>query len=181
MGALTQLTFLCLSMDEHVQAKAAWAIQGHTGQQQGQVADAQLVDGLPRGPLWALHGVVGLQQLHLSDMHLLWYPTTWLSHLTHLTLLAVRLNIQQGRDVVLSSRMASVVSRLQGSHPASLQQLVLYSQGAPVSDVVPSPLPGVSVGVRPHPDGGGFAVPRAPRAMQPCPHLPGVGELLLAP
>lgn len=180
VGALTQLTFLCLSMDERVQAKAAGAVQGPPGQQQGQVGDAQLVDGLPRGPLWALHDLVGLQQLQLSEMHLLWYPATWLSHLTQLTLLVVHLNIKQGRDVVLSSRMASVVSRLQGSHPASLKQLVLYLQGAPVSDVVPSPLPGVSVGVRPDPNGDGFAVPRAPRAMQPCPHLPGLGELLSA-
>jgi hypothetical protein len=180
VGALTQLTFLCLSMDERVQAKAAGAVQGPPGQQQGQVGDAQLVDGLPRGPLWALHGLVALQQLQLSEMHLLWYPATWLSHLTQLTLLAVHLNTKQGRDVVLSSRIAAVVSRLQGSHPASLKQLVLYLQGAPVSDVVPSPLPGVSVGVRPDPNGDGFAVPRAPPAMQPCPHLPGVGELLSA-
>jgi hypothetical protein len=123
---------------------------------------------------------VGLRQLQLSCQHLLCHPTAWLGHLTQLTLLVVDFSgyqvdgVQQG----LPGCVAAMVPRLQGSHPASLQQVVVYLQDAPVCDVVPSPLPGVSVGVRPDPAERLFAMPRAPRPMQPCAHLPGVWELL---
>jgi hypothetical protein len=191
VGALTQLTFLCLGMDGRGEAEAAGGAQGPGGgQQQGQqVGDAQQgpqgaqlgVEGVPGGPLWALRGLVGLRQLQLTGTHLLWYPTTWLSHLTQLSVLVVNFynDLQHGvAPPVLSERMAAVVPRLQGSHPASLQQVVLYVPGTPVCDVVPSPLPGVAVGVRPPADVGYFPMPRAPRPMQPCAHLPGVWELL---
>jgi hypothetical protein len=126
-------------------------------------------------PHLALGHLTALQRLKLGCFRL--------SYLTQLTLLVVDCGNQIHNGVALpalSSCMAVVVPLLQGSHPASLRQLVVHFTGAPVCDVVPSPLRGVSVGVRPLPAAadGFFPMPRAPRAMQPCPHLPGVWELL---
>jgi hypothetical protein len=186
LGALTQLTSLRLAMEGCVDAQAVGGLAG-AGQQQvggGQLVEegAPLAEGAePGGPLWALRGLVGLRQLQLSCQHLLCYPTAWLSHLTQLTLLMVDFSgywVDGVQQPGLSSCVAAVVPRLQGSVPASLKQVVLYLKGTPVCDLVPSPLPGVAVGVRPDPAERRFAMPRAPRPMQPCAHLPGVWEVL---
>jgi hypothetical protein len=187
LGALTQLTSLCLDLDWWFEAQTVGGVQG-AGQQQVQVGGGQLVEedappaeaGLPVGPLWTLQGLVGLRQLQLSCQPLLCYPTAWLSHLTQLMLLMVDFSGYRvdGVRPGLSSCVAAVVPRLQSSHPASLQQVVLYLEGTPVCDVVPSLLPGVAVGVRPRTDDAYYCMPRAPRPMQPCAHLPGVWELL---
>jgi hypothetical protein len=150
------------------------------------VGGGQVQQHAAGGLLWPLRGLVSLSQLHLSVQHLLWYPTAWLSHLTQLTLLVVQCDEAATQGVKLpkvegpavSTCLAAVVPRLQANHPASLQQLVLYLEGAPPCDVVPSPLPGVSVGVRPDPAADWMGVHEGPRPMQPCRHLPGVWELL---
>jgi hypothetical protein len=139
-----------------------------------------------------LQHLVGLRQLQLSATYLLQHPTGWLGHLTQLTLLGVLCDVLQyrvqerglGAAQQVEHCSGLVVPRLLGSCPSSLQQVVLYIYDVSLREVLPSPLPGVPVYVRGEwldvwltaPEGR--FVPRFAASMQPCPHLPGVWELL---
>jgi DNA segregation ATPase FtsK/SpoIIIE-like protein len=127
-GALTQLTFLCLHSDEPVEAGMHAILQqqqaaadeqqaAHQLQQQQQptqevavadpaasgapasAAQAPALQGRERGPLQALQHLVGLRKLQLSGGHLLSHPTSWLCHLTQLTLLGVEFFIEQVPEI----------------------------------------------------------------------------------
>jgi hypothetical protein len=195
VGALTQLTFLYIEADAGPEPTTCLRSAGQGGQQQQQLLltgvaasgfGKQLgggpdgAGGMPGRLLPALQGLVELCQLQLSAAYLVTYPTAWLGHLTQLTVLVCEERTGYGEEqLVLSNCLEALVPRLQGNLPASLQQLVLYLQDVPVCDVVPSPLPCVSVGVRIEPDSHGVCtIPQGPRSMQPCPHLPGVWELI---
>jgi hypothetical protein len=85
---------------------------------------------------------------------------------------------QQRREAEVARCVAAVVPRVQHSRPASLQQLALLIERVPVCDVVPSPLPGVSVHVREQRLDMWVRGHQGHRPMQPCPHLSGVWEVL---
>jgi hypothetical protein len=74
--------------------------------------------------------------------------------------------------------VAAVVPRVQHSRPTSLQQLVLFIEDVPAEEVVPSPLPGVSMHVHEFQWDLWLSACHNRRPMQPCPHLPGVWEVL---
>jgi hypothetical protein len=193
LGALTQLTALVWRCNEPVYGQAQQ--QQQQQQQVGGYAGvpymgygwmpAQQVpplQGPAGGPLQALQHLVGLRQLQLSAPLLINHPTGWLTALTQLTLLAVSCKqVQEQSDTQqqqVVSCVAAVVPRVQDTSPPSLQQVVLYMKGVSMRTVEPSPLPGVSVWVRQQHDWEWRVVPQGPRPMQPCPHLPGVWELL---
>jgi hypothetical protein len=143
-----------------------------------------------------LQHLAGLRQLQLSAIYLLLDPSVaWLSQLTQLTLLGVFCDgltyhhsmqyPHAAQQQQVEHCVAAVVPWVKRSCPASLGQLVLYMYGVPVREVLPSPLPVVSVYVRGEEvDAGlrapqeGFTTRSAAVPMQPCPHLPGVWELL---
>jgi hypothetical protein len=185
VGALTQITSLYLHSDVPVRATVFARAQA------GQLPSAaDLALGQQGAAVMPLQHLVGLRQLQLSSMYLRVEPTGWLSHLTQLTLLGVLCDVIQDdiQDQPAAQQVdicvEAVVPLLQFSCPPSLQQVVLYMYGVSLRELLPSPLPGVPVYVRGEevdawlnaPEGR-FA-PSFAASMQPCPHLPGVWELL---
>jgi hypothetical protein len=86
---------------------------------------------------------------------------------------------EQEQELSIGARcVAAVVPCVQHSRPASLTQLGLFVEDASAWQVVPSPLPGVSVQVRRFHDNVWLSACHGRRPMQPCRHLPGVWEVL---
>jgi hypothetical protein len=125
-----------------------------------------------------LQQLTGLRQLAVSEEVLL-EQGPWLPCLTQLTLLAVGVQVKQVEDMPLWwETISSQLHPWLAARPASLRHLSFMGQHSTFTySILPSPVPGLGVMCAPVEPGSCWPEQQF-RLVQPCPHLPGVMEVL---
>jgi hypothetical protein len=151
--------------------------RGRRGQGRGRGRGQEQVQALPEPGAMSsmLQQLTGLRQLAISQEVLL-EQGPWLPCLTQLTLLAVSSKARVANMAAWWEATSPQLLAWLAARPASLQHLSL-SHHASTYTSLPSPVPGLSVMCAPV-DPASCWPEQQFRLVQPCPHLPGVMEVL---